>query len=394
MLSTILASMTASRLAPPIPTICEESVDNPNERINLVSRIRKRSLIISQRSSRLSGLIGFTSGLGALFGVFVLLRLPSLFASWSHSPIRQGLEWGIRASFYVASTIALATSILMIFGLCRRGENVWPIKSYSSNSSPTDWKESIQALMLGFKLIKQHRHLIVAYAAGFAARATTIGVTAYIPVFVNQYFTSTGQCQLDRPDAPPEEVKKGCHAAFALASALTGTVQLSALLLSPVVGWMAATYPQPRLLAISNIMSALGFILFGLLPRPNHVLVWPTCILLGLSQITGIVVSLSLCASCRWQIFHSESAISQTRQTESTPLISDSPPPQPDQAPWRDISGAIAGVYSLSGGLGILVGSFGGILSDWSPRAPFFLTGGIASVASLVCILAGHSVDI
>ncbi|KAA1114775.1 hypothetical protein PGT21_022509 [Puccinia graminis f. sp. tritici] len=389
MLSTILASMTASRLSPPIPTVCEEPVGNIEGQINLLSRIRKRSLIVSQRSSRLSGLIGFTSGLGALFGVFVLLRLPSYFANWSHSPVRQGLEAGVRGSFYVAAIIALITSILMVFGLCRRGEMVWPMKIPSSNPS-THWKQSILALLLGFKLIKQHRHLIVAYASGFAARATTIGVTAYIPVFVNQYFISTGQCQLDRPDAPPDEVKKGCHAAFALASALTGTVQLCALLLSPVVGWMASVYPQARILATSNLLSALGFIGFGLLPRPNHFLVWPICILLGLSQITGIVVSLSLCASCRWQIFHSESAIS--RQTESTPLISD--PPQSNRAPWQEISGAIAGVYSLSGGLGILLGSFGGILSDWSPRAPFYLTGVIAFLASLVCILVGHSVDI
>ncbi|OAV90653.1 hypothetical protein PTTG_28251 [Puccinia triticina 1-1 BBBD Race 1] len=390
MLSTILASMTAARLPPPIPAACEESANSADERGNLISRIKKRSLIVSQRSSRLSGLIGFTSGLGALFGVFFLLRLPSYFASWSHSPVREALESGVRASFYVASTIAFLTSILMVFGLCRRGENVWPIKIPSSNPS-THWKTSIQALTLGFKLIKQHRHLIVAYAAGFAARATTIGVTGYIPVFVNQYYISTGQCQLDRPDAPADEVKKGCHAAFALASALTGTVQLSALLLSPVVGWMASVYPQPRILAVSNILSALGFLAFGLLPRPNYFLVWPTCILLGLSQITGIVVSLSLCASCRWQIFHSESAIA--RQSESTPLIPH-PLPSDRPPPLQDISGAIAGVYSLAGGLGILLGSFGGILSDWSPRAPFFLTGGIASLAGLVCILAGHPVDI
>jgi hypothetical protein len=101
--------------------------------------------------------------------VFVLLRLPSYFANWSHSPVRQGLESGVRGSFYVASTIALITSILMVFGLCRRGEMVWPMKIPSSNPS-THWKESVLALMLGFKLIKQHRHVIVAYASGFAVR--------------------------------------------------------------------------------------------------------------------------------------------------------------------------------------------------------------------------------
>lgn len=68
MLSTILASMTASRLPPPLPAVCEEPAGCVEEEANLISRIKKRSLIVSQRSSRLSGLIGFTSGLGALFG--------------------------------------------------------------------------------------------------------------------------------------------------------------------------------------------------------------------------------------------------------------------------------------------------------------------------------------
>jgi len=392
MLSTILASMTASRFPPAIPAVCEEPAGGVEEGTNLISRIKKHSLIVSQRSSRLSGLIGFTSGLGALFGVFILLRLPSYFAGLSHSPVREGLAWGVRASFYVASTMALITSVLMVFGLCRRGENVWPIKTPSSDSPPVHWKESLQGLTLGFKLVKQHRHLLVAYAAGFATRATTIGVTAYIPVYVNQYYISTGQCQLERPDAPPEEVKKGCHAAFALASALTGTVQLCALLLSPVVGWTASVCAQPRMLAASNLLSAIGFIGFGLLPRPNHILAWPICMILGLSQITGVVVSLSLCASCRWQLFHSELALS--RRPETAPLIPTDPTSPRGRKPWQEISGAIAGVYSLSGGLGILAGSFGGILSDKSPSAPFFLTAAIASLASLVCLVAGYPVDI
>lgn len=102
--------------------------------------------------------------------MFVLLRLPPYFAGLSHSPVREGLAWGVRASFYVASTIALITSVLMVFGLCRRGENVWPIKTPSSDSPPVHWKKSLQGLTLGFKLVKQHRHLLVAYAAGFAVR--------------------------------------------------------------------------------------------------------------------------------------------------------------------------------------------------------------------------------
>jgi hypothetical protein len=43
---------------------------------------------------------------------------------------------------------------------------------------------------------------------------------------VNSYFIRTGRCHLDCPDAPASEIKKGCHAAFALASALTGSIQV------------------------------------------------------------------------------------------------------------------------------------------------------------------------
>ncbi|KAI8455545.1 hypothetical protein BY996DRAFT_6413063 [Phakopsora pachyrhizi] len=101
---------------------------------------------------------------------------------------------------------------------------------------------------------------------------TTLGVLAYFPVY----------CLLDSPDSPKDEIKKGCHAAFVLASTVSGTVEI---------------------------------------------------------QFTA-----------------------------------------------RDSSGAITGVYSLcGGGLGILIGSFGGILADWALSAPFYLSGVLTMIIGLVC---------
>lgn len=342
-----------------------------------------------QRSAKLSGIIGFSSGLGALFAVFGLLRLPPLIVNRfpTLSP-RDALKEAVKTSFYITSILALLVGLSLIVGLRRRNERYSLIPKNRLTSTRTSWWSSLRPLGYGFDLCLEEPFLVVAYAAGFSARATTIAVSAFIPVLVNQYFIASGQCQLDRPNIPSDEVKKGCHAAFALASALTGTVQLSALLLAPLVGWLASHRSQPALLAFSNAVGAIGFLTMGLLPTPRHWLMWPICVALGVAQISGIVVSLSLCASGRSRIQRAIFA----RKKSSLPPVSPSgetcPADQTTQEVMQnqsDISGAIAGVYSLCGGLGILVGSIGGILADWQPQAPFFLTGALTATVSLLC---------
>lgn len=110
---------------------------------------------------------------------------------------------------------------------------------------------------------------------------------------------------------------------------------------------------------------------------------WPICVGLGIAQISGIVVSLSLCASGRSRLQNATcSHKSPDIITSSNNVSADAE--VPDQAPQTDISGAIAGVYSLCGGLGILVGSVGGILADWEPRSPFLLTGVLTAAVSFL----------
>ncbi|CAH7683898.1 major facilitator superfamily domain-containing protein [Phakopsora pachyrhizi] len=385
MISAILASMTTARLeSVKDQESCNEEQVTEDETTPMLPETKKCNLKYGQRSARLSGIIGFVSGLGALFAVFVLLRLPPYFANLTNYPPREALRIGVQQAFYLAALIALLIAVSMIFGLRRDGERLWPLSSGGAGRL-TCWTDNLKELLLGFKLGRGHRHLGVAYAAGFSARATTIAVSAYFPVYVNQYYISSGKCQLDSPDSPKEDIKKGCHAAFALASAVTGTVELSALIFAPAFGWIAASYSQPAILAASNALGAIGFFAIGFLPTPNHYLIWPTAIILGIAQISGVVVSLSLCASCRWRIHHSKVG----NPVESTcPMISSScMGDNRSRFTARDISGAIAGVYSLCGGLGILIGSFGGMLADWAPSAPFYLSGVLTMIVGLVCCI-------
>ncbi|EGF98783.1 uncharacterized protein MELLADRAFT_95427 [Melampsora larici-populina 98AG31] len=389
MLSATLGSLSTSIAVNTVPSSSDEQTETTPLLLSSSPVVSECKHLEDQRSAKLSGIIGFSSGLGALFAVFCLLRLPPLIVNRfpTLSP-RDALKEAIKTSFYITSVLALLVGLSLIVGLRRRNEGYSLISKNRSTSTRTGWWSSLRPLAYGFDLCLEDPYLVVAYAAGFSARATTIAVSAFIPVLVNQYYIASGQCQLDRPNVPSDEVKKGCHAAFALASALTGTVQLSALLLAPLVGWLASHRSQPALLAFSNAVGAIGFLTMGLLPNPRHWLMWPICVALGVAQISGIVVSLSLCASGRSRI---QNAIFTRKKASLPPVAPSDEPCTANQSTQdviqnqSDISGAIAGVYSLCGGLGILVGSIGGILADWQPQAPFFLTGALTATVSLLC---------
>ncbi|KAG0141160.1 hypothetical protein CROQUDRAFT_664215 [Cronartium quercuum f. sp. fusiforme G11] len=388
MLSAILASMTVARFtcvtvdeASPLPL---NQIENAPLLPSSPST-RSREQLDDQRSAKLSGIIGFSSGLGALFAVFFLLRLPPYLANrfLTLSP-RDALEKAVKISFYITSILTSLVGVFLIIGLRRTGERLSLVSKDRPPHALSGWWNSLRPLALGFSLCWLDRYLVVAYAAGFSARATSIAVSAFIPVRVNQYYIASGQCQLDTPNASPDEVKKGCHAAFALASALTGTVQLSALLVAPIVGWLASQYSQPALLAWSNAVGAIAFLTMGLLTSPSHFLMWPICVALGVAQISGVVVSLSLCASGRCRIQHT---VSVQKPSASPSSCNDASSAQQryKEVLQTDISGAIAGVYSLCGGLGILIASVGGSLADWEPQAPFFTTGVLTATVSLLC---------
>ncbi|KAJ9643520.1 hypothetical protein H2199_004199 [Coniosporium tulheliwenetii] len=403
-------------------------------------------------TSQLAGLVGVFTGLGALVALGVFLPLPARFQKGGIEPAE-----AVARAFYIVGAVAFAVAISCFFGL--RGLPGEERKSWrNAISSPKktdrdaamrDPKEVVlsypkllgQALVLGFK----DKNIGLGYLGGFVARASSVAISLFIPLFTNAYFISTGRCTAD----PDEDMKSSCRRAYAIAAGLSGTSQLVALLCAPVFGYLSGRYKKGNLpLLLAAVAGMAGYISFGLLKSPDpgdkdgSPGVFFIVALLGISQIGAIVCSLGILS----RGIHGESREEDkdvdglARQpvrardgaivTDGTPVsaspsaasaalrdpLVDPAPPQPTasviqidgaasesspllpshlrQPPFgasessnshAHMKGSIAGMYSLSGGIGILLlTKVGGIMFDRvDVGSPFFLMAGFNAVLFL-----------
>lgn len=161
---------------------------------------------------------------------------------------------------------------------------------------------------------------------------------------------------------------QSCRAAFSLTSAIVGTMQTLNLIGAPLAGLLGHARPASRVLGlmIAYSLAVLGFILMAALPDgdPRRLaFVLPAASLLGLAQAGGLTIGLTLTADARNRLRRSN-------------------------ADEGEIAGSLAGVYSMSGGLGILIiGKLAGLLaSNASPLAPFVLQAVVSAIALLGCV--------
>jgi MFS family permease len=367
--------------------------------------------------SQLAGYVGMFTGIGALVAVGIFLPLPVKF---SGKGVAQADA--VKDSFYLVGSISIIVAILVsltLRGLPGEEDKGFSKLFYSGRStdeeemnnsttlhpSPTYYQLIRCAIMLAFT----DSRIALGYLGGFVARASSVGISLFIPLFVNAYFIREGLCS----DDPSEDIKSSCKRAYTLASMLTGFSQLTALLAAPLFGWfngyMSSKGTQLSYfpLGVGAIAGIIGSISFGLLdnPDPFHgssdgkgaIL---AVILLGFSQISAIVCSLGILARGiqastpqpssptiedslpetlpeEPQEPPSSTEPSAAEPTETAPLLPSitSTSTSPTEIDRAQLKGTIAGVYSLSGGVGILLlTKLGGILFDkTSTGAPFYM---------------------
>ena len=321
----------------------------------------------------------------------------------------------LKDSYYIVGSIALLLSAICLLGLRDLPGEVG--KGWATLFHPTAEKKNIshrgayllEAIILGFRIPS----LGLAYLGGFVARASSIGITLFIPLLVNTYFISSGLC--DESEKNPVDMKDKCRDAYKLASALTGVSQLVGLIVAPIFGFLADRYQQfNMLLLLGAISGAFGYLALTTLksPRTNGEdgtpWVFVIMALLGISQIGTIVCSLGLLGRCVLGLrgdnhderVHSsnghsfaprdpaggDSAGDDGRDEESAPLLESESIPRDLQ----HLKGSIAGVYSLSGGLGILLlTKLGGVLFDQDSAAPFLMLSLFNALLLIVGVLCG-----
>lgn len=256
------------------------------------------------------------------------------------------------------------------------------------------------SVLLGFT----DSRIALGYMGGFVARASTVAISLFIPLYVNTFFISNGFCQGSPNDASPE-LKKECRAAYVLSSMLTGVAQLTGLLCAPLFGYLSAggshrvNYP----VVAATGLGMVGYLILPQLSSPEirdvdgrggTPAVLLIVALLGISQIGAIVCSLGslgqgvIAAELPRRVQREASiAPDEDESMVSEPLMGTST--SEDSASRVRLKGSIAGVYSLCGGAAILLlTKLGGALFDSVSRgAPFYMMAvfnGALMVASLL----------
>ncbi|KAJ4325528.1 hypothetical protein N0V94_000671 [Neodidymelliopsis sp. IMI 364377] len=380
-------------------------------------------------TSQLAGLVGMFTGCGALVALLVFLPLPTRFQQAGESPAA-----AVAAAFYVVGAIAILVAIGCFFGLRQlpgEEEKGWRRLTGKDEHKGTETYHArdlvlsypflfLESVRLGFR-----SPLIgLGYVGGFVARASSVAISLFIPLFTNHYFLQTGECAVDPSN--PSDIKHACPQAYKLAAMLTGISQLIALLCAPVFGYLSGKYPKyniPLLLAAASGIA--GYAMFGSLASPDYKsedgtgAIFIIVALLGISQIGAIVCSLALLGrginndeptpngsaiDSTNASYHPSAGATPPTSAPITPVHEEEPllpqtqsystsrPSSPQEIQsYNSMKGSIAGTYSLLGGFGILLlTKAGGALFDSSgPGAPFFMMAAFNALLLIVGISVG-----
>lgn len=376
---------------------------------------------------RMAGLVGVFTGCGALVALTLFLPLPAQFSQLRGITLGQA----VADSFYVVGSIALLVSMACFFGLRNlQGEQGkgWrmllgrPMYQIAPTNEDTDaeyegpvhsrgpflpyWRLVLDSTILGLK----DSRIGLAYVGGFVARASSVGISLFIPLYINSYFMGHGFCK-GSPNDPSPELKKECRAAYVLAAELTGASQLIALLCAPLFGYLSDRYRKFNVpLLVAAVTGIIGFTAFARLESPEikdidgrggSPVVFLIVALIGISQIGAIVCSLGLLGrgvqgddggyNLPSQLEEDYNSRITYNDTPDIVELIDEQALAEEQKPRGHLKGSIAGVYSLSGGAAILIlTKLGGYLFDsMSTGAPFYMMAIFNAVLLVVGICTG-----
>ncbi|KAI1467270.1 uncharacterized protein F4812DRAFT_431951 [Daldinia caldariorum] len=389
------------------------------------------------RPSALAGYVGLFTGCGALVALALFLPLPARFSR------KEGVTpaQAITQSFYVVGAVSLVVAVFVFFGL--RGlhgeegkgwrmllglrkqqqqdvdEPSGSSRCFASSLSRAAHNGPLpyhKLLISSLRLGATDPHIALGYLGGFVARASTVAISLFIPLYVNAFFIGNGYCR-GSPNDPSPDLKKECRAAYVLASILTGVAQLAALLCAPLFGYASRKSNGINIpLVFASLLGVVGWIAFPRLQSPEYAnvsnrggspAVFLVVMLVGISQIGAIVCSLGslgrgvLAADVPIISNDDEegNGVPHSNDDETDSLLGQDAGGSSgsDAGPRRmqrralvsrvQLKGSIAGVYSWCGGVAILLlTKLGGYLFDVaSPGAPFYMMAvfnGVLFVAS------------
>lgn len=322
-----------------------------------------RSAASREKNGRLSALLGVSTGLGAVFSVSVFLTLPVRLSGY----FDLSREYSLRLSYLILGGVAFVVGIVVYFAAY---DSVKQKRESSRSHEEPSQLGYFALLRKGVQASRNDHQIQLAYAGAFVARSTTVATSVFIPLVVYKYYSAIGACG-DHPNVAEIPNQSDCYDGYIFLAILTGVAQVVALVSSPLWGIVAdiRRLGSRVTLAAASIFGGVGsfcLCIFGSTseiydPRRVSCFVWVS--LIGLSQIGTIISSMSL--------------LSQVGQRDSMRN--------------HQVIGSISGIYSLCGGVGILlITKIGGTWSDIWVFGPFLLLGIFNVLLTLFAVFGGR----
>jgi MFS family permease len=352
-------------------------------------------------TSRVAGFVGMLTGCGALIALLLFLPLPARFQNHGMTP-----ERALQHSFYIVAAVAFVLSLWCFVGLRnlqheqdRAGTSLKQIRTPLSEHATAIWRDLAHAISAGFR----RSDIALGYAGGFVARASSVGISLFIPLLVNALFLSSHLCdQKSVSDSPAglPDIKK-CPRAYVVAAEMTGVCEMVALVAAPVFGYVSSRSRRRGLpMMMAAVAGIIGYPLFATQFDPDsaqtgkRVLAFLAVSLIGISQIGAIVCSLGILSNgVLSNGIHSKLVPEEAEDGadgEGAALLGSSQTNARDQS-LTPLKGSVAGVYSFYGGAAILfLTKVGGLLFDKvSFGAPFYIMAAFNTVLLVACGVLG-----
>lgn len=270
------------------------------------------------------GITGTLQGIGVMFAIYVLAKLPVRFAAAGFDERMAGV-----LTFSTGAALCLITALVCWIGL-RPGP---PTRVVDRESLP-------KLIKRGLGAARSNPRLALSCVASFAGRGDLVIVGTYFSLWASHAFIEQG---LTRPQA------------MARAGATLFVAQVAGMIWGPVFGWLMDRIDRVTALALAMALAAIGYTALGLFGDPLSPSIYPFLILLGVGELSAILSGQALLGQ---------------------------------QAPrdYRGSVIGLAGFCGALGVLG--AHSFGGWLFDaWRPGAPFIMMGCVNLVVFVLAAL-------
>jgi MFS family permease len=192
-----------------------------------------------------------------MLSVFLLSKLPSLYAAHGFGPVVAG-----RLTYWTATILCLLTALVCHFGLKREPQSV------------VARHQTLRQLMRDGGTAAANRRILLGYLVNFIARADIVVIGTYFSLHITQAGLDRGSSGAD---------------ATAHAGTIAGVSQLAALLWAFVFLAFADRMNRVTVVIAALALAFVGYTWVGLTPDPLAPVIYAAAIMMGIGEMSAIL---------------------------------------------------------------------------------------------------------